>query len=257
MYYITIKATHLFESGKKEKAIELLCAYASRAKKFTDKVLKAYEMLVDFKAQLGLDFSEELLIIEENGKDDISGHVLFRLSQYYYDKGNIEKAKEYYYAFEERVPEKDEYIRLFGLDVAYHFDREEVSFGDEIDIYDICEHGEKLEVLTEKQRDFILCDSFVSMVNSDGLDSYFSSPFSRYCKETAVLLKKIGAKTYADVLEKSISFFGSDFDFSDEEKTEDYIFEHGKISEKFEKLEEKIYDSGEENIEELLKELSV
>ena len=91
-------------------------------------------------------------------------------------------------------------------------------------------------------------------VNSGGFEEYFSSAFSRYCVDTVDMLHSMGSKDYTKALEKAISLFPTDFDFSDEQITEDYIDEHEKIQDKFEKIEEKIYDSNED-IEFLLQRL--
>ncbi len=40
---------------------------------------------------------------------------------------------------------------------------------DYVDIYEKSNYGEDIEILTEKERAYLLCDSFVSEVNSGGL----------------------------------------------------------------------------------------
>lgn len=47
-------------------------------------------------------------------------------------------------------------------------------------------------------------------------------------------------------MKKAISLFPKNFDFFDPIKTEDFLAEHEKILDKFEKLEDKIYDSDED-----------
>ncbi len=54
--------------------------------------------------------------------------------------------------------------------------------------------------------------------------------------------------------QKAVELFPDGFDFSNKEKTEDYIDTHEKIQNKFEQIEEKIYDSNED-IESLLQRL--
>lgn len=116
----------------------------------------------------------------------------------------------------------------------------------ESDLHSKCNFGENINILTEKEKEFVLCEGFVGEVNSGGLEAYFSTDYSRHCVKTAEYLEKNKSKIYPKILKKAISLFPKNFDFSDPMKTEDYLDEHEKILDKFEKLEEKIYDSNED-----------
>lgn len=125
---------------------------------------------------------------------------------------------------------------------------------DYVDIYEKSNYGEDIEILTEKERAYLLCDSFVSEVNSGGLESYFTTDYSKFCLEAAEYLENNNSVIYPQVLREAISLFPESFDFSDPIKTEEYLDENESILEKFDELDSKIYDS-DEDIDSILEKL--
>lgn len=117
---------------------------------------------------------------------------------------------------------------------------------DYVDVYEKSNYGENIEILTEKEKEYLLCDSFVSEVNSGGLESYFTTDYSRYYLETAEYLENNNSLIYPQVLREAISLFPESFDFSDPIKTEEYLDENESILEKFDELDSKIYDTNED-----------
>lgn len=117
---------------------------------------------------------------------------------------------------------------------------------DYVDVYEKSNYGENIEILTEKEKEYLLCDSFVSEVNSGGLESYFTTDYSRYCLEAAEYLESNNSLIYPQVLREAISLFPESFDFSDPIKTEEYLDENESILEKFDELDSKIYDTNED-----------
>lgn len=117
---------------------------------------------------------------------------------------------------------------------------------DYVDVYEKSNYGENMEILTEKEKEYLLCDSFVSEVNSGGLESYFTTDYSRYCLEAAEYLESNNSLIYPQVLREAISLFPESFDFSDPIKTEEYLDENESILEKFDELDSKIYDTNED-----------
>lgn len=117
---------------------------------------------------------------------------------------------------------------------------------DYVDVYEKSNYGENIEILTEKEKEYLLCDSFVSEVNSGGLEFYFTTDYSRYCLEATEYLESNNSLIYPQVLREAISLFPESFDFSDPIKTEEYLDENESILEKFDELDSKIYDTNED-----------
>ena len=118
--------------------------------------------------------------------------------------------------------------------------------GDTMDLYEKTNYGENIEILTETEKEFLLCESFVEEVNSGGFEGYFSTDYTKYCIKTVAYLEKNKSDVYPKMLKQAINLFPDDFDFSDPVETQEYLEEHEDIIEKFEELEEKIYDSTED-----------
>ena len=115
-----------------------------------------------------------------------------------------------------------------------------------MDIYEKSNYGESIEMLSDYEKECLLCVSFVEEVNSGGLEWYFSTEYSKYCVEAAEYLEKNNSVVYPEVLRKAIALFPENFDFSDVSATEDYLEEHDDILDEFEELESRIYESTED-----------
>lgn len=257
MGYSLSKADELYCSGEKEKAIEILEKFVLN-RQMTRKTIRAYESMAIYKYQMGKDYSKEITVLSEIDDDDVFGFIFFLMGLYYESIGDKQKAFEKFSFYVERVNDakqfadsfeaKDDWLRV---EKEYFKKSEKTQHND---LYSKCSCGNNIDVLTENEKEFILCENFVEEVNSGGFESYFSSEFSRYCIETVDILKKCKSKTYSQALEKAVKLFPKDFDFSNCEKTQDYLDEHEKMLDKFEKIEDKIYDS-DENIESILEKL--
>ncbi|MBQ8029771.1 MAG: DUF4375 domain-containing protein [Clostridia bacterium] len=245
MFNSAIKAEILHDEGKTLEAISYLESFVLKKRKITDEVIQAYEYLVRYKTELSLEWSEEFEFLSGCDFEDVFADTLFSLCLAYEKKKDFENCKKLFLLFCERVNDPED----FSKELGFFDDWTRIK-----SIYDKTENQEFSEAMSESQLSLILCEEFVERVNADGLDSYFSSEFSKYCKETQKLLEKIGSKIYSSVLEKAIGLFPENFDFSDENKTEAYLEKSEKIQEQFEKIEDEIYSS-EEDIEMLLKKL--
>lgn len=239
----------LFESGEKEKAIELLENYVSSKTKLTQKIINAYETLLEFKFKTGLDCSKEVEILEGVDKDDLWGFTFFMLGLYFEKAENKEKAYSYLNLFNKRVNDPQQFAEILGYPDEWKRIEKEYITSENItdaDIFIKCNFGENIGVLSEQEQIYVLCEGFVEEVNSGGFEAYFSSDYSKHCVKTVEYLEKYKSRIYTKMLKKAISLFPENFDFSDPITTEDYLDEHEKILDKFEKLEEKIYESTED-----------
>lgn len=243
------KINLLFESGEKEKAIEILEKYVSSKSKLTSKTISAYENLFDFKLKMGWDCSREVSILENTDNDDLWGFTLFLLGLYFEKDGNKEKAQNFFMLYSERVNDPQEFAEALGYPFEWtRIEKEYILSGNNTqnDLFIKCDFGSNIENLNEKEQIFVLCTGFVEEVNSGGFEAYFSTDYSKHCVKTAECLESFKSKIYPRMLRKAIALFPEGFDFSDPMATEDYLDEHEKILDKFEKLEEKIYESTED-----------
>ncbi len=251
MYESAIKATILFEDKKHKEAIEYLENFISGSSEKDEETIQAYEYLLRFKSELGIDYTEQAEFLLECSALELFSDTLFSLGSYLLKKGDREKAVKYFNTFILCTADVDDYAKQMGfldewLEVKELTVLKKDVKSDEIDLHKRCNYGENTEALSEKEKELVLCVGFVEEVNSGGLEGYFSTDYSRHCVETAEYLEKNKSKIYPKILKKAISLFPKNFDFSDPMKTEDYLDEHEKILNKFEKLEEKIYDSDED-----------
>lgn len=249
MYQHSIEAEILFENGEKEKAVQMLETFVSSNPSNFGELVQTHEQLLRFKQEMNIDATQHIVFLSQCDAEELFGDSLLSIGMYYKKQGDIEKAIEYFSLFKDSVVDPMQMAEFSG----YSEEWAEISglipertVDDDISLYNKCEFGERMDELTENEKVFILCENFVESINSGGFEEYFSSAFSRYCIETVNILNSMGSKDYTKALKKAIKLFPKDFDFSDEEKTEDYIDEHEKIQEKFEKIEEKIYDSNED-----------
>lgn len=257
MYQHSIEAEILFENGEKEKAVQMLETFVSSNPSDYDKLVQTHEQLLRFKQEMNIDTTQHIIFLSQCDAEELFGDSILSIAVYYKKQGNTEKAMEYFSVFKENVSDPEQYAEICGYSNEWAEANVLLSENtgiDDMDLYNKCEFGEKINELTENEKVFILCENFVESINSGGFEEYFSSAFSRYCVDTVGMLRSMGSKDYTKALEKAIKLFPADFDFSDEQKTEDYIDEHEKIQNKFEKIEEKIYDSNED-IEFLLQSL--
>lgn len=257
MYPHISKALILFENGEKQKAIQLLEDYIKNNSSVGDEVIQSHEQILRFKEEMHIDATENILFLSQCEAEELFGDSLLSIAVYYKKHNNSEKAVEYLSIFNESVSDPEQYAEICGYSNEWAEicgPLTETRDVDDMVLYKKCEYGEKINELTDNEKVFILCENFVESINSGGFEEYFSSAFSRYCVDTVDMLHSMGSKDYTKALEKAISLFPTDFDFSDEQITEDYIDEHEKIQDKFEKIEEKIYDSNED-IEFLLQSL--
>ena len=257
MYQHSMEAEILFENGEKEKAVQMLEAFVSGKPSDYDELAQTHEQLLRFKQEMNIDTTQHIIFLSQCDAEELFGDSLLSIGMYYKNKGDMAKAMEYFSIFKENVSNPEQYAETCGYSEAWTEISgllSENTDADDIDLYNKCEFGEKINELTDNEKVFILCENFVESINSGGFEEYFSSAFSRYCVDTVDMLHSMGSKDYTKALEKAINLFPTDFDFSDEQKTEDYIDEHEKIQDKFEKIEEKIYDSNED-IEFLLQSL--
>ncbi len=249
MYQHCIEAEMLFLQGETEKAIELLEDFISSKPPRFDELVQAHEYLLRFKQELNIDITPQIVFLSQCDVEDLFGDTLLYIGMCYKKQSNMKKAMEYFTLFRNRVANPTEMAELSG----YGEEWAQVSLllpqkntYANAGLYSKCEFGENMDALTDSERVFVLCENFVESVNSGGFEEYFSSAFSRYCVETVALLLEMGSKDYSRALKTAIDLFPEDFDFSNEEKIEDYIDAHEKIQNKFERIEEKIYDSNEE-----------
>ncbi len=239
----------MFESGEKEKAVEILEKYVSSKSKFTPKTVNAYANLFEFKYKMGLDCSKEVSVLEKVRNDDLWGFTFLLLGLYFLKNDDRQKAESYFRSYIERVNDPEEFAEILGCSDEWLRVKEQYSFfksTEDSDLHSKCNFGENIEVLSEKEKEFVLCEGFVEEVNSGGFEAYFSTDYSRHCVITAEYLEKNKSKIYPKMLRKAIALFPENFDFSDPAVTEDYLDEHEKILDKFEKLENKIYESTED-----------
>ena len=243
------KINMLFESGEKEKAVEILEKYVSDKTKLTQKTINAYSDLLEFKFKMGMDCSKEASILEGVDTDDLWGFAFFMLGLYFEKSENTEKANNYFKLFSERVNDPQEHAEILGYpDEWKRIEKEYITYknNDISDLFEKCNYGTNIETLSEKEQIYVLCEGFVEEVNSGGFEAYFSTGYSKHCVKTAEYLERFKSKIYPRMLRKAIALFPEGFDFSDPMATEDYLDEHEKILNKFEKLEEKIYESTED-----------
>lgn len=250
MFQSAIKAEMLYNEGKINEAIDYLEKYVTSKRKINDELIQAHEYLLRYKKEIEADFSQHISFLLECDTEDIFADTIFTLGYELRKQGCDEQALRHFRLFKERAADPEQHAELFGFSDEWQevcgLLTDDVSTEFSQDIYEKCNYGENIEVLTEKEKEYILCDSFVSEVNSGGLESYFSMDYSKYCVETVDYLEKNNSKIYPKVLREAISLFPKDFDFSDPMKTEDYLDEHEKILDKFDKLDSKIYKSTED-----------
>lgn len=256
MYRSAIIATELFENGEQLKAIEKLEKQIKKAKRVTEEIIQCHEYLVRFKAEMNLDYTDNIVFLSRCDSDELFGDTLFRIGLYHKSAGNMKLANSYFNMYSKCVAQPDEIADLFGFAAEWREIKSEsineYAENDKTSLCDKCEFGENMSALTEIETKFVLCENFVEMVNADGFSEYFCSAFSRYCHETVKHLESIGAKLYAKCLNDAINLFPNDFDFSDENQTEDYMDKHEKIFDMFERIESNIYNLNDDNIDNLL-----
>ena len=257
MYQHSIEAEILFENGEKEKAVQILETFVSSNPTDSNELVQTHEQLLRFKQEMNIDTTQHIIFLSQCDAEELFGDSLLSIGMYYKNQGDMEKAIEYFSLFKDSVVDPIQMAEISGFSEEWAEVNgliPEKTDVDDISLYNKCEFGERMDKLTESERIFVLCENFVESINSGGFEEYFSSAFSRCCIETVDMLESMGSKDYTKALKKAIKLFPKDFDFSDEEKTEDYIDEYEKIQGKFEKIEEKIYDSNED-IESLLQTL--
>lgn len=251
MYSSAIKATLLFEDGKPKEAIDYLEKFVSNAKKNNLEVIQAHEYLVRFKSELKLDISQHVKYLLNCSALDLFGDTLFSIGIYLIENDDKDLGVKYLNTISLCVGDVDDYAEQMGfldkwLEVKHMTVLNKSKKNDENDIFLKCNFGETIEVLTPEEQIFVLCTGFVEEVNSGGFEAYFSTGYSKHCVKTVEYLEQNKSKIYPRMLKKAITLFPEDFDFSDPLETENYLDEHEKILDKFEKLEEKIYESTED-----------
>lgn len=243
------KITELFESGEREKSVEILENFVSAKEKLTQKTVNAYATLLEFKFKMGLDCSKEVAVLESVSEDNLWGFTFFMLGLYFEKADNKEKAKSYFKLFNERVNDPEQFAEILGYPNEWKRIEKEYISTEKVgssDLFIKCNFGENIEILSENEQIYVLCEGFVEEVNSGGFEAYFSTEYSKHCVKTVEYLEQNKSKIYPRMLRKAIALFPEGFDFSDPMVTEDYLDEHEKILDKFEKLEEKIYESTED-----------
>ncbi len=249
MYQHCIEASILFENGEKDRAIELLESFVESNPPRYDELVQAHEYLLRFKQELNIDTTSQIGFLSQCDVEDLFGDSLLSIGMCYKQQGNMKKAMEYFLLFRDRTDDPIQFAEISGYGEEWEEVNKLLPWKDSstnTGLYSKCEFGEKMDALTESERTFILCEYFVESVNSGGFVEYFSSAFSRFCKETVDLLRLMGSKDYTKALDRAINLFPNDFDFSNEQNIESYIDEHEKIQVNFETIEEKIYDSNED-----------
>lgn len=251
MYPSAIKATLLFEDGKPKEAIDYLEKFISNAKNNNLEIIQAHEYLIRFKSELKLDISQHVKYLLNCSALDLFGDTLFSIGIYLIENGEKSLGVKYLNTISLCVSDVDDYAEQMGfldkwLEVKDMTALNKTKKNDESDIFVKCNFGECIENLSKNEKIFVLCTGFVEEVNSGGFEAYFSTGYSKHCVKTAEYLEKYKSKIYPKMLRKAIALFPADFDFSDPAVTEDYLDENEKILDKFEKLEEKIYESTED-----------
>lgn len=80
-----------------------------------------------------------------------------------------------------------------------------------IDLYNVisqkCENGDLLNELNGIERVFYLCQTFVLMMGSGGIETYYKEPSGNYANETVEALLEMNAKRTALILDRGNGIF--------------------------------------------------
>ncbi|MDH4472931.1 MAG: DMP19 family protein [Fluviicola sp.] len=74
-------------------------------------------------------------------------------------------------------------------------------------IGELCSYGDEMDTLTEPQKLFYYIQCLEREVNNGGFNQYFINSSGEYAHQTIESLKRIGANTTADILQKAIDQF--------------------------------------------------
>jgi hypothetical protein len=74
-------------------------------------------------------------------------------------------------------------------------------------IGELCAYGDEMETLTEPQKLFYYIQCLEREVNNGGFNQYFINSSGKFAHQTIQSLKRIGANTTADILQKAIDQF--------------------------------------------------
>ena len=114
----------------------------------------------------------------------------------------------------------------------------------EIDNYicELCDWGEKLDSLTEEQKNFFFNQNLEREINNGGFNQYFYNSSSDFAHETINSLKIIGANKTANILQKAIDQFPDKTVPRNRTERQEILEKiEETVSEIFEELDEKFF----------------
>jgi hypothetical protein len=114
-------------------------------------------------------------------------------------------------------------------------------------VSELCQWGERLDKLTEPQKNFYFNQCLEREVNNGGFSLYFTNSSGEYAHQTVETLKLIGANNFAKILQKAIDKFPSKTVPQDREERQEIVEQiEEKNDEVWEKLEDKFYEYPED-----------
>ena len=114
-------------------------------------------------------------------------------------------------------------------------------------VSELCQWGERLDKLTEPQKNFYFNQCLEREVNNGGFSQYFTNSSGEYAHQTVETLKLIGANNFAKILQKAIDKFPSKTvpqDSGERQEIVEQIEENN--DEVWEKLDDKFYEYPED-----------
>ena len=114
-------------------------------------------------------------------------------------------------------------------------------------VSELCQWGERLDKLTEPQKNFYFNQCLEREVNNGGFSLYFTNSSGEYAHQTVETLKLIGANNFAKILQKAIDKFPSKTvpqDSGERQEIVEQIEENN--DEVWEKLDDKFYEYPED-----------
>ncbi|MRM82662.1 DMP19 family protein [Riemerella anatipestifer] len=110
-------------------------------------------------------------------------------------------------------------------------------------INNLCSYGDRLDKLTEPQKQFYYNQCLEREVNNGGFNQYFVSPSGEFAHQTLHSLIDIGAETTAGILQKAIEQFPNKKVPTDRDERIDLVEEIEEVAnEVWENLDEKFFE---------------
>ena len=109
-------------------------------------------------------------------------------------------------------------------------------------ICELCDWGEKLDNLTEEQKNFFFNQNLEREVNNGGFNQYFYNSSGDFAHETINSLKIIGADKTANILQQAIDLFPDKTVPQNRTKRQEILEKiEETVSEIFEELDQKFF----------------